>query len=73
MSDEELVLWGTIHGWSQKLGIPEDVLKERCKDLPMQLCRAKDPADPEYEIVTEAYAEPDVLQACADLLPTPQG
>ena len=69
MSDaNEMVLWGTIHGWSKKLVIPEDVLKERFKDLPRQPCRAKDSNDPVAEIVADAYAEPDVLQACADLL-----
>jgi hypothetical protein len=42
-------------------------LRERCKDLPTQPCRAKNP-NPASEIVADAYAEPDVLEACADLL-----
>jgi hypothetical protein len=66
-NDDEMVLWGTIHGWSKKLAIAEDVLRERCKGLPTQPCRVKDPNDPTSEIVTVAYAEPGVLEACADL------
>ena len=66
-NDAELVLWGTIHGWSKKLAIAEDVLRDRCKGLPTQPCRVNDPNDPS-EIVTVAYAEADVLEACADLL-----
>lgn len=69
MTDEP-VLFGTIHGWSEKLGIPVDVLRERLKDCEHQLCRATDPDDPELEMVTEAYAEDDVLRVCADLLKT---
>ena len=64
---DEMVLWGTIHGWSKKLAIGEDVLRERCKGLPTQPCRVKHSNDP-TEIATAAYAEPDVLEACADLL-----
>ena len=66
--DNEMVLWGTIHGWSKKLGIAEGVLRERCKGLESQPCKAKDPNDPALELVADAYAEPDVLEACADLL-----
>jgi hypothetical protein len=65
-NDDEMVLWGTIRGWSKKLAIAEDVLRERCKGLPTQPCRAKVPIEPSSE--TNAYAEPDVLEACADLL-----
>jgi hypothetical protein len=66
--DNEMVLWGTIHGWSKKLAIAEDVLRERCKGLPTQPSRIWKPNDPKSEIVPAAYAEPDVLEACADLL-----
>ena len=57
--DDEMVLWGTIHGWSKKLGIAEDVVRDRCKELRSQ--PTKDPT-------VKAYAEPEVLEACVDLL-----
>jgi hypothetical protein len=57
--DEDMVLWGTIRGWSKKLGLAEEVLRERFNNLRSQ--PTNDPA-------TRAYAEPDVLEACADLL-----
>ena len=66
--DNEMVLWGTIRAWSNKLAIPEDVLKERFKNLPSQPCRARRPNDPTGKIMADAFAEPDVLEACADLL-----
>ena len=59
MSDNDMVLWGTIHGWSKKLGIAENVLRDRFKDLRSQ--PTKDPT-------IRAYPEPDVLEACADLM-----
>jgi hypothetical protein len=67
-NDDEMVLWGTIHGWSKKLAIAEDVLRERCKGLATQPYRIRKPNDSTSEIVPDAYAEPDVLEACADLL-----
>jgi hypothetical protein len=66
--DNDMVLWGTIHGWSKKLGIAEDVLRERFKGLPSQPCRATNRNDGASEVVPNAYAEPDVMEACADLL-----
>lgn len=62
------MLWGTIRGWSRKLGIPEEVLMERFQGLPTQLCRTRDPDDPECEVVADAYAEPDVREALTDLV-----
>lgn len=67
--DNDMVLWGTIRGWSKKLGIAEEVLRERCKDLPTQPCRV--PNDPGATPLANAYAEPDVMEVCADLLKPP--
>ena len=65
---DDLELWGTIRGWSEQLGIPEDVLRERFKGLPTKPCLAKDPTDPERQVVTDAYPQPEVLEAVKDLL-----
>lgn len=61
-------LWGTLWGWSEKLGIPEDVLRERFKDLPTEDCVADDRENPGHQIVTVAYPETEVLEAVKDLL-----
>ena len=67
-SDDEMVLWGTIRGWAKKLGISEEILKERCKGLPTHPCTIREPNNPEATIISESYAEPDVMEVCADLL-----
>ena len=59
MSDDDMVLWGTIYGWAKRLGIAEDVLRERFKDLRSQATK---------EPTIRAYPQPDVLEACSDLL-----
>ena len=67
-SDDEMVLWGTIRGWAKKLGISEELLKERCKGLPTHPCTIREPNNPEAMIIGESYAEADVMEVCADLL-----
>jgi diphthamide synthase (EF-2-diphthine--ammonia ligase) len=54
--------WGFIEVWSKELGIPEDVLRERCKGLPTTLARTVGGQ------VESAYREEDVRRVCADLL-----
>lgn len=65
---EEQVPIGTIRGWSDLLGIPEEVLRERLAGAPSQQCLAALPDDPEFATVQEGYAAPDVFEACAGLI-----
>lgn len=69
MSDDEMVLWGSIGGWSEQLGITEEILRERLKSLPSRDRLAADPKNPRFKVLTQSYAEPDVREAVADLVP----
>lgn len=64
----EMELWGTIQGWSTKLGLPLDVLRERFKGLPSQKCIAADPYNSKLQIVTDSYPQSAVMAVLADLL-----
>jgi len=68
MSEGDTVRYATIRGWARKLGIPEDVLKQRCRGLPRLDCSLVDPKHPDFHVMGQSYAEPDVRTACADLL-----
>jgi len=66
MEDSEsqaIVLWGTLKGWSEKLGVPQDVLKEKLKGLTTKPCRTK---VGDEEVVADAYREDDVMRVCAE-------
>jgi len=66
MNNREFVRWGAAGAWAHLLGVPDDVVRERCRRLPMVLCRVADPKDPERTVIAEAYAEPDVRKALSN-------
>lgn len=60
---QAIVLWGTLKGWSEKLGVPQAALKEKLKGLATKPCRIK---AGDEEVVADGYREDDVMRVCAE-------
>jgi hypothetical protein len=58
----DFVRYGAARAWSKELGVPFKALRERLTGLPQVMGRTSAGGRDFF------YAEPDVRQACADLL-----